>query len=91
MKANPEYGIQMAVWVGRNKMSYKGIVVLAGVTLLAFPAAAQQPAKARQAPAEKTYCLRYTQDTGSHLTRTECRTKKEWARLGVDVDELMEK
>jgi len=41
----------------RNKMSYKGIVVLASVTLMASPAAAEQSAKARPATPEKTYCL----------------------------------
>ena len=72
-------------------MSYKGIVVLASVTLMASPAAAEQSAKARPATPEKTYCLQYSLDTGSRINRTECRTKKDWARLGVDVDELTRK
>jgi hypothetical protein len=75
----------------RNKMSYKGIVVLASVTLMASPAAAEQSAKARPATPEKTYCLQYSQDTGSRINRTECRTKKDWARIGVDIDELTRK
>jgi hypothetical protein len=40
---------------------------------------------------EKKYCLTFEADTGSHLTRTECRTKKEWRALGVDVDQLSSK
>ena len=72
-------------------MSYKGIAVLAAVMLMASPAAAQQSGKGRKAPAEKTYCLQYSLDTGSRINRTECRTKEEWARLGVDVDELTDK
>jgi len=47
--------------------------------------------KTRPAPPERTYCLQYTQDTGSRINRTECRTKKDWERLGVDVDELIDK
>jgi hypothetical protein len=39
-------------------------------------------------PAERQYCLKFANDTGSHLTRTECRTKKEWKQLGIDVDEI---
>jgi len=72
-------------------MSYKGIVVLASVTLMASPAAAEQSAKARPATPEKTYCLQYSLDTGSRINRTECRTKKDWARIGVDIDELTRK
>jgi hypothetical protein len=39
----------------------------------------------------KQYCLTFADETGSHITRTECRTKKEWKQLGVDVDELSAK
>ena len=31
-------------------------------------------------PRTKQYCLKFADDTGSHLTRTECRTKKQWKR-----------
>jgi hypothetical protein len=47
--------------------------------------AAKPPAK------EKTYCLQFSLDTGSRINRMECRTKKEWALLGVDVDNLTDK
>ena len=71
-------------------MNYKGILVLAGMALMASPAAAaEQSAKARGQ--EKAYCFKYATDTGSRISRLECRTKKEWARLGVDVDELLGK
>jgi len=46
-----------------------------------------KPAKPAK-PAERQYCLKFAEDTGSHLTRLECRTKKEWKQLGVDVDEI---
>lgn len=51
----------------------------------ATAAAQQKPAKA----AERQYCFTFASDTGSHLTRTECHTKKEWKQLGVDVDEVL--
>jgi hypothetical protein len=40
---------------------------------------------------DQKYCLTFQSDTGSHLARTECRSKKEWRQLGVDVDELSSK
>jgi hypothetical protein len=83
--------MQMAFRARRNKMRYKAIAILTGAALLAVPAAAEQSGKARPATPEKTYCLQYSQDTGSRISRTECRTKKEWARIGVDIDELMRK
>ena len=58
-------------------------LILASTAANAAPAA--KPAD--KAPAsEKQYCLKFADDTGSHLTRTECRTKREWKRLGVDLD-----
>ena len=58
---------------------------------VASTAASAEPATkpAGKAPGDaKQYCLTFSDDTGSHLTRTECRTKKEWKQLGVDIDEL---
>jgi len=72
-------------------MRYPGIVIAAGAALMAAPAVAEQQSKTRPASPERTYCLQYTQDTGSRINRTECRTKKDWERLGVDVDELIDK
>lgn len=51
-------------------------------------AAAAAPAGKASRPAERQYCFKF-EDTGSHLARTECRTKSEWKQLGVDVDELV--
>ena len=33
------------------------------------------------------YCLRVDPITGSHLETIECRTREDWAELGVDVDQ----
>ena len=51
-------------------------------------AAAAAPNDRPVKPAERQYCLTFADDTGSHIKRTECRTKREWKQLGVDVDEL---
>jgi hypothetical protein len=67
------------------------LLTTVGLSLvLASTAAAAAPATrpADKAPQDKQYCLKFADDTGSHLTRTECRTKKQWKQLGVDVDEL---
>jgi hypothetical protein len=74
-------------------MYCKSIPILAGLAMMASPAAAAQPpaSKSRPQVQEKTYCFQYATDTGSRINRTECKTKTEWARLGVDVDELLAK
>ena len=58
-------------------------LVLVSTAANAAPTATQ----AEKAAGDATqYGINFADDTGSHLTRTECRTKKEWKRLGVDVD-----
>lgn len=67
-----------------------------GALLAAVPAAAADPA----APStnkkstttgsgkEPTYCIQYEPDTGSRIGETACKTKAEWAKDGVNVDDL---
>jgi hypothetical protein len=44
---------------------------------------------AKPARSEKTkYCVDVEQLTGSRLNMTQCKTRAEWAKEGVDVDEL---
>jgi|1185.fasta_scaffold261909_2 hypothetical protein len=74
--------------------------VLAFVTFLAAaPAPAAEPATAAAPtpnsspttaakPAETTYCIKMEGFTGSRTTKTECKTKAQWAAEGVDVDNL---
>ena len=62
-------------------------LILASAAATAAPSA--KPDSRRQ-NSDQRYCLTF-EDTGSHLARTECRTKKEWRQLGVDVDELSAK
>ena len=76
-------------------MQYKVVCAALGALLIAASAPAQQSQGNSVAPkaraAEKTYCLQFGFDTGSRINRTECKTKREWAKLGIDVDNLGEK
>jgi hypothetical protein len=69
----------------------KFLATTAGLGLLfVSTAAAAAPASKQAKPAERQYCITFSGDTGSHLKRTECRTKSQWKQLGVDVDELIQ-
>ena len=46
------------------------------------------PTQARPAAPEKTYCTSGT-ITGSRVVKQECKTKAQWAKDGVNVDDLM--
>ena len=44
---------------------------------------------AKPARADNTkYCVEVEQITGSRLNMTQCKTRAEWAKEGVDVDQL---
>ncbi|HET7604790.1 MAG TPA: hypothetical protein VFK28_01800 [Sphingomicrobium sp.] len=58
--------------------------------IFASTAATAAPDSKQAKPAERQYCITFSGDTGSHLKRTECRTKSQWKQLGVDVDELIQ-
>jgi hypothetical protein len=64
----------------------KFLIASAITSLMAVPAAAQSSSKGRQAGKEPVYCLEFSSETGSRIARMECRTKKDWARLGVELD-----
>ena len=57
--------------------------------ILAVPAA--NAAAAPKAKDQPKYCFQYEQDTGSRINRIECKTRAEWARLGVYVDDSAKK
>lgn len=63
--------------------------ILATTAASAAPAG-KQGAKPSSEDAGQTYCLRIDA-TGSRYSKMECRTKAEWRRLGVDVDDLVKK
>jgi hypothetical protein len=58
---------------------------------LAAPASIASAAPAKAPQDQQKYCLQYEGDTGSRINHVECKTKAEWARLGIDVDELSKK
>ncbi|MGH6784167.1 MAG: hypothetical protein ACREBP_06020 [Sphingomicrobium sp.] len=62
------------------------------IALLAVPAnaALQSQKKGAGKPNAQIFCIRFD-DTGTHINREECRTKKEWAQRGVDIDEVLKK
>jgi hypothetical protein len=72
-------------------MIAKSFLVFAGLTLIASPAAAAEKAAGKAQGSEKTYCLQLEPITGTRISRTECKTKKDWALVGIDVDELLAK
>lgn len=59
--------------------------------VLAAPASVASAAPNKPARDQQKYCIQYEQDTGSRINRVECKTKAEWAKLGVYVDELTKK
>ena len=79
-------------------MPYLTVAFALGSLLTAVPTtAADNPTsntvapKTQVASKEQTYCLQFGVDTGSRIKRVDCKTKKQWAQLGVDVDEVVGK
>lgn len=70
-------------------MAYILKFVVLSLALAAPATVSAAPNKSAQD--QQKYCIQYEQDTGSRINRVECRTKAEWARLGVNVDELTKK
>lgn len=78
---------------GRLVMKYSAVAAAFATLLIASPASAWNSGQGNTAATktqakEKTYCLQFGLDTGSRINRVECKTKREWAQLGVDIDEL---
>lgn len=72
----------------------KYLLAVTAIALASAPGAASQDQKygaKTQAAPQPLYCIRFDQDTGSRINREECRTKKEWALKGVDIDEVLKK
>jgi hypothetical protein len=46
------------------------------------------PAKATSSDQTVKYCVESEPFTGSIISKTECKTRAEWAKEGVDVDQL---
>ena len=74
-------------------MHCKALLAFTACALIASQATAQQAgsAKNRGQAREKNYCIQFEPDTGSRISRTECKTKKEWSKLGIRIDDLLKK
>jgi hypothetical protein len=79
-------------------MANSGLIIVLGTLLIgaAAPVNAEvgvgngqtkAPASA-VASKEKKYCLKEAL-TGSRMSSQECKTKAEWAREGIDIDEVV--
>ena len=73
------------------------ILIAALAAFVASPAAAasgpqsppsKDPRAATAKADEKKYCMVIERITGSRVEKTECKTKRQWAWDGVNVDEL---
>ena len=71
----------------------KSLYLAASLALIAVPAhasdqTAQSNASAQEAKAAKEtkYCLTYEVTVGSRLSKSECKTKAQWAKEGVNID-----
>jgi hypothetical protein len=51
-------------------------------------AAQPETAKAQAPTAEKVYCTKGP-ITGSRMSKQECKTRSQWAKDGVDIDDLL--
>ena len=74
-------------------MKFSAVAAAFATLVIASPASAWDTAQGNTVAAkpqakEKTYCLQFALDTGSRINRVECKTKREWSALGVDVDDL---
>jgi hypothetical protein len=57
--------------------------------VLAITTAAAPTTKPTDKPGDQqVYCLKLERVTGSNVDRSGCRTKAEWRKLGIDVDNL---
>jgi hypothetical protein len=75
----------------RIKQALVGIT-FAALAAPAIASGAQSTKSADAAGAKATrYCLEYQTSTGSRIREKKCLTKAEWAKRGVDVDEVLRK
>lgn len=73
-------------------MSYITKALVLGLVLSGASATTVGAAPKKAAVEDQTkYCMQIEAFTGTRIIRTECRTKAEWANIGVDVDEATRK
>jgi hypothetical protein len=66
----------------------KPAMIIGTGLILAAASTAANAARPNQASAVK-YCFDYFLETGTRISRSDCKTKAEWANVGVDVDEVL--
>jgi hypothetical protein len=76
-------------------MAYTQAVVAISMIFASTTAAGQTTSASKDPPAKQAsqgqpvkYCVETDPFTGSRTFKTECKTKAEWAREGVNVDQL---
>ena len=72
-------------------MTYKALAAALAISIVTSPALAnstadQKSAKGQTSAGQQNYCIKF-EFTGSRIPREQCRTKKEWADEGVQIDE----
>ena len=72
-------------------MAYAFKFVALSVVLAVQATNATAAAPKGKAQNQPKFCFQYEQDTGSRINRIECKTRAEWARLGVNVDDSAKK
>lgn len=71
-------------------MAYHGLLIALGISAaVPLPSAASGPPPMPAPPGTPytRYCLRVDPITGSHMETIQCRTREDWAELGVDLDQ----
>lgn len=76
-------------------MTSKQIIAAVGMALIAAPASAETVAAAvksskETAAKETKYCTKEA-NTGTRMETKDCRTKAEWARDGVNIEDFVKK
>jgi len=72
-------------------MTYKVLAAALAVSIVTSPTIAkgttdQKSQKAEASVDTQKYCIKFDDITGTRISRQECRTKKQWADEGVQVD-----
>jgi hypothetical protein len=75
----------------RGRIAMPHLTKFLGLALIAASLAPANAAPKKAADDQTKYCVQVEPSTGSRIVTTECRTKAEWANIGVDVDELAKK
>ena len=69
-------------------MAHSQLVLVLAMSLAALPPPANSGVAGAPPGSPTTrYCLRIEPVTGSRIETIQCRTREEWAQLGLDIDQ----